>query len=328
MINLSVITNGLTRFGGQVFLVGKKYAPQILTYTGIGGFVATIICACKATTKAEKILNDRDEKIQMVNDCLDDATIEYDDEDAKKDLHDISIKTKWELTKCYAPVFTLGVASTALILGGHHIIQTRAAGYAAAFKASEKAFRLYREAVARKYGEDPNRMTLDDDEPKRLVEDWKKFKEEHPDGKQVLSETPTVYFAWFCKDTSKEWINSPQMNWFFLQRAQDDLNERLRGQGYLFLSDVRERLGLPYIPEGQVLGWILRKDREVGDNYIDFLHIGPDQHPNETIQALQRLEDVPYLLEFNCDGPILEEVGELVRNTIPKQFRRERRYAI
>jgi len=312
----------LTQFGGKLLLLGRQYAPQLMTYGGIGGFVATVISACKATTKAEKILDKKEEDLKAVEDCLNDPSVDYDEAQAERDRHDICIQAKWELTKCYAPTVTLGVASTALILGGHHIIQTRSAGYAAAFKASEKAFRAYRESVAKKYGEDPERRIIELPEHKE-----KKDENALPTAKNgpVIDPTPDAYLAWYSKDSSTEWVDSPQFNFFALKKAQDDLNERFHGQGYLFLNDARKRLGLPYIPEGQFLGWKLRKNRGEYDNYIDFLHL--DTHPNESVQALQRLEDVPVLLEFNCDGIVYEEVQEDIRSMIPQSIRRKWKYA-
>ena len=174
MMSLSAIGPGLTRFGCTVLQVGKKYAPQIMTYTGIAGFIATVVYACKATTKAEQILAERDKKMAEIEECSDDESIEYSEADREKDIHVVTVQTRWDLVKCYTPVVTLGLASTALILGGHHIIQARSASYAAAFKASEKAFRAYREAVAKKYGEDPEKTYLDVQESDILAREKKK----------------------------------------------------------------------------------------------------------------------------------------------------------
>lgn len=324
MLSLAVVKTGLVQFGGKALIMGQKYAPQIMTYSGIAGFVGTVIFGCKATTKAEKILQDRDAKLDAVQQCKNDPSIEYTAEDEEKDIHDINVQARWELTKCYAPVVTLGLASTALILGGHHIIQTRAAGYAAAYKASEKAFRAYRDAVGRKYGEDPDRITLSEDGNHALTVAEQKTETSEKTSLPVPTDIPSAYLAWFCGDTSSQWLNSPQMNWYFLTKVQNELNDKLRSEGYVFLNDARKALGLPYIPEGQFLGWVLRNDRKDGDNYIDFLHNGPGEKPNDTVEALQRLEDVPILLEFNCDGLVHEEVAEIVRERIPKQWRRPR----
>ena len=51
MINLAAIGPGVVRFGANTWLVMKKYAPQIMTYTGVAGFIGTVVYACKATTK-------------------------------------------------------------------------------------------------------------------------------------------------------------------------------------------------------------------------------------------------------------------------------------
>lgn len=296
MLSLAMIGSGLTRFGGKALLLGQKYAPQIMTYTGVAGFIGTVVCACKATTKAEKILESKEQQL---------AEAETEEEEKA-----INSEARKELIKTYAPVVTLGVASTALILGGHHIIQTRSAGYAAAFKASEKAFRSYREAVAKKYGEDPNKLTISDTSNyKEESEKQKKAVAVAKDNKQPFRDSADVYTAWWAQDTTNEWSPSPKMNYYFLRKMQDQLNDLLRNRGYVFLNDARKKLGLPYIKEGQILGWVLRNDNRDGDNYIDFLHL---DNPNDSVNALIQLQNVPVLLDFNCDGIIFEEIHGVV----------------
>lgn len=296
MLSLAMIGSGLTRFGGKALLLGQKYAPQIMTYSGVAGFIGTVVCACKATTKAEKILDNKEKQL---------AEAETEEEEKA-----INSEARKELIKTYAPVVTLGVASTALILGGHHIIQTRSAGYAAAFKASEKAFRSYREAVAKKYGEDPNKLTISDTSSyAEESEKQKKAVAVAKDNKKPFSDSSDVYTAWWAQDTTNEWSPSPKMNYYFLRKMQDQLNDLLRNRGYVFLNEARKKLGLPYIKEGQILGWVLRNDNRDGDNFIDFLHL---DNPNDSVNALIQLQNVPVLLDFNCDGIIFEEIHGVV----------------
>ena len=314
MLGLSAIGPGLMRFGAMTLQVGKKYAPQIMTYTGIAGFVATVVYACKATTKAHRILEEKEQQLAEIDEAIDDP--DYTQEDMERDQHIIFVQTKWKLVKCYAPVVTLGIASTALILGGHHIIQMRSASYAAAFKASEKAFRAYREAVAKKYGEDPERTFLDEQIPE-IVAREKKRKEDLKDGKPkkkttALTEVHDINQAIWSRDTSSQWIESPRLNCVFLKSAMRDCNEYLRTHEFIFLNQVRKFLGLDYIPEGQYIGWLLKhyKNDDNTDGYVDFLHLDdPLKQPSQSVKDFFDLKNTEYVvLDFNHDGSILNDV--------------------
>lgn len=311
MLNLATIGPNLTRFGGRLLLVGKKYAPQIMTYTGVAGFIATVIYACKATTKAEQILKERDDKLAMVRECTEDDSLDYSEASRQEDIRIITTQTRWALVKTYTPVFTLGLASTALILGGHHIIQMRSASYAAAYKASEKAFRAYRNAVANKYGEDPNKTILDEQIPEIIeAEKLKESEAEKPKKKKFLSAPNDINTAVFSRKTSRYWqANAPRMNCYLLQKVQRECNDELMANGYIFLNTVRDKLGMCYIPEGQYVGWILDRHGE-GDNFVDFLHIDDPLHePSQSVKDFFDLRNTDeVVLDFNHDGDIHMDV--------------------
>ena len=47
-------------------------------------------------------------------------------------------------------------------------------------------------------------------------------------------------------------------------------NKKLQAQGYLFLNDVLEMLGIQKTKAGQIVGWIYNEEAPIGDNYVDF----------------------------------------------------------
>ena len=85
----------------------KKYSPEILMGLGIVGTVASTVLACKATTKVGKIIENKKEQVEQVHTCLEDAktdtTIDYTEEDSKKDLTIIYSQTGLAIAKLYAP---------------------------------------------------------------------------------------------------------------------------------------------------------------------------------------------------------------------------------
>ena len=78
----------------------------------------------------------------------------------------------------------------------------------------------------------------------------------------------------------------------YLKTVQSFFNDKLRVNGYVFLSEILEHLELGVTAFSQVVGWTLNGD---GDGFIDF--------------GITR-SGYPYVfeLDFNCDGCILDEI--------------------
>lgn len=61
------------------------------------------------------------------------------------------------------------------------------------------------------------------------------------------------------------WQNDPDFNALFVKCNRDYMYAKLKAQGYLFLNDVYEVLGLPKTRRGQVGGWIFDEEKTEGD---------------------------------------------------------------
>ena len=77
----------------------------------------------------------------------------------------------------------------------------------------------------------------------------------------------------------------------YLKTVQSFFNEKLRVNGYVFLSEILEYLELGVTTFYQVVGWTFNGD---GDGFIDF-GITCSEHP------------YVFELDFNCDGCILDK---------------------
>ena len=123
----------------------KKYSPEILMGLGIVGTVASTVLACKATTKVGKIIENKKEQVEQVHTCLEDAktdtTIDYTEEDSKKDLTIIYSQTGLAIAKLYAPSVILGVLSLGTIITSHNIMRKRNVALAAAYADRHKKVR-------------------------------------------------------------------------------------------------------------------------------------------------------------------------------------------
>lgn len=96
-------------------------------------------------------------------------------------------------------------------------------------------------------------------------------------------------------ETCHEWKNNLEWNRLYLQMQEKFMNYRLRRDGFLFLNDVFEHLGIRRTSQGQRVGWLYGED-----NYIDF--------------GMEEKKDT-VVLHFNVDGDILDKIDELPSST-------------
>ena len=131
----------------------KKHSPEILMVAGIAGTVVGTVLACKATTKVDEIINEKNKAVEDVHTCLEDKEIEYTEEDSKKDLTIIYSQTGVKLFKLYAPAIGIMTLSFASIIVGHKVLKKRNIAIAAAYAAVDKGFKQYRKNVIEEFGE-------------------------------------------------------------------------------------------------------------------------------------------------------------------------------
>ena len=89
----------------------------------------------------------------------------------------------------------------------------------------------------------------------------------------------------------------------FLKKAESFANDKLRINGYLFLNEVYEMLGIPKTKAGQVVGWVYDEKNASGDNFVDF-GIFDINNPKarDFVNGYERV----IILDFNVDGVILD----------------------
>lgn len=148
--------NALTAIGG----FASEHSPAILVGVGIIGFVATVVTACKQTTKLSDILDEaKAEEDQIVNfdpsQC--EKEVEYTEEDRKNDLKILRRKTTLKIIRNYAVPAAIGIASIASILCGFKILNGRYLVATSAYATLEKLHEKYRERIRDKYGDDADR---------------------------------------------------------------------------------------------------------------------------------------------------------------------------
>lgn len=119
--------------------------PKILVAVGIAGFVTTAVLAGKATVKANELINEKKEELNV--DKLD-----------PKEL----VKTTY---KCFIPPMVSGILSTACILGANSIHAKRTAALATAYQVAQVGIKEYKDSVVELIGEEKEKQIA-----KRTVE--------------------------------------------------------------------------------------------------------------------------------------------------------------
>ncbi len=289
----------------------KKASPEIMVVAGVVGVVTSTVMACKATTKVNDILEETRKQVDDVHNVLDSDVVsadEYTNDDAKKDLAIIYTQTGVKLIKLYAPSVIVGALSITGILASHKILKKRNVALTAAYATIDRSFKEYRGRVVERFGKELDRelrynIKAQEIEEKTVDKDGNETIEK----KTISVVDPNMYsdYARIFDNGSMGWTKDPEYNLMFLKLQQNQANDRLRAQGYLFLNDVYDMLGIPRTKAGQIVGWIYDEENPVGDNFVDF---GIYDIYNEKACDFVNGRERSIVLDFNVDGNILDMI--------------------
>ena len=308
---LSKVSTSAAKFAGKAEFTIKKNSPEILLGAGIVGFVGTIVLACRATCRADEVLEFHRRKIKDIEDAKEiadadpEGEMSYDVEIYRQDKAIRYLKTTGNLAKLYAPTVAVGALSLACILTSRNIMQKRYLGVVAAYNGLSAAFEEYRKRVRDEYGEGLDkhfRYGTTYEELPVYDENGKKTKE-----KEQVEKTETGMVMQtddscrFFDSSNPNWDKNPAFSMMWLRGQQNILNDILHTRGHVFLNEVYDALGFPHTPQGAVLGWI---DGE-GDNCIDF---GLYDQNKENVRRFVNGVDNVIMLEFNHDGVIWDRI--------------------
>lgn len=298
--------NNLTRSFKLFGLKCKKNAPTIMVAGGVVGVVVGAVMACKATLKVQPVLEEQKQKLIDIHEKMDKQEIA--DREAKKELTAAYGNTAFKVAKLYAPAVAVGTISIASILGSHHIMGRRNTALSAAYMAVDQGFKAYRKNVKDRFGAEIDRElkygikpvevdTVDIDENGQEVQGTKKV--------NVAFEQNSPY-AKFFDEMSPYYQKDAELNKFFLLQQERNANQKLQVDGFLFLNDVYEALGIPKTRDGQIVGWVYDKNNPVGDNYVDFGIFDTHRPYPEARRAFVNGYEKAILLDFNVDGEIYQ----------------------
>lgn len=298
------------RFGRQILHV-QKASPQIMFAAGVVGVIGAGVLACRSTLKVSNVIHEaevREERILSFEPgntygTDDGGKIEYTEKIQKKDLALNKAKLALDLTKLYAPAFTIAAVSVCLLTGSHVILNRRNASLGAAYAAVDKAFQKYRERVREQLGDEQDlkfRHGVEIVEETVAKKDGGTKVVKH---ERVSNGTPSQY-ARFFDETIEQWKSNPEYNKIFLQAQQNYFNHLLQARGHVFLNEVYDALGFERTGAGAVTGWLFDSGH---DDYVDF-GIFDDKTGTGAMRDFVNGTEGAILLDFNVDGVIYDQI--------------------
>lgn len=284
----------------------KKHSPEILIVAGVIGTIGSTVLACKATTKLNSLLEESKQDIEQINtsQITEEFGDRYTEKDAKKDLAIVYVQTGIKVAKLYGPAVTLGAVSIASILASNNILKKRNVALVAAYTTIDKKFKEYRGRVVERFGSDVDnelRLGMKKTKIEEFITDPETEKEKKVKStvNVIDSEVTDEYSRWF-DESCKAYEGNMDYDMAYLRSQQEFANARLKADGFLFLSDIYEALGIPRTKMSQTVGWVYKPNNENGDNVVDF----------RLIELYKETDDGTYkkgiFMDFNVDGPILD----------------------
>lgn len=309
--------NKMTRFVGKAKFGVKKHSPEILVVAGIAGIVTSTIMACKATTKLSSIMEQSKKEIATIKHAVehsDSLTLPdgqtYTKKDGQKDLTIVYAHTGLKLAKLYAPSVILGALSITCVVSSNNILRKRNAALAAAYATVDNSFKNYRKNVVERFGEELDKELKYNIKAKEVEETvTDENGKENKIKKTVHVADPNGYseYARFFDDGCSNWQKDAEHNLWYLKQQQNWANDKLKCEGFLFLNDVYDMLGIPKTKAGQIVGWMYKPEdhNHKGDNFVDFGIFDINKEVNrDFVNGYERV----ILLDFNVDGPIYDKI--------------------
>lgn len=283
---------------GKVRYGAKKNAPELLLGAGLVTGTACVITASRATIKAKEILSDRNNDLHILE--IDRENGLLSEEDAKAAIKKVYVSYAFDLVKTYAIPVALYTATVATVFSSYKIQKNRQIALSAALTACTTAYATLVGKLENgaKHGLTAQEV-LDGVEGREVVTEDGEVVIEKYQGNAIRS----AYSVRFDR-MSPCWSKDKFQNESTLRSEENWANDRLRLQGFLFLNEVHDRLGLPKTVVGQIVGWHRNSN---GDGYVDFGIVDAATYNSN------EYHDNAFDLDFNVDGDILNRINELIK---------------
>lgn len=313
---ISKVGGALSKATGRTGLLIQKNSPEILLGVGLVTFVGTVVLACRATLKAEEVLDAHNEGMEKINKARElvveaeekgeNVYVDYTEHDMQKDKFALSVKSCVNLAKLYGPAIAMGVVSVGCIIKSNSILKGRYVGAVAAYESLRMTFDAYRRRNLERNGEGNDEFCMygvDYNTSVDVVKTEDGKKEKITTVNEMFDTSKMNLEGAMCRvfdHTNANWDHNPSFCLSFLTGQQRYLNELLHNRGHLFLNEVLDQLGFSHTPEGACLGWI-------ADDNVD-LDFGLYKYDREHVRRFINGQDDAILIEFNVTGVIWDKI--------------------
>ena len=286
----------------KIELCIKQHSPEILTAIGVVTSVAAVYTAAKKTA-------DLDEKLEPVKDKI--VEVKAEDELDKKELTKCYAQAAGVVVKNYAQPIIFEAVSLSAFLASYGIMKKRNVALVAAYGALDNLFKTYRQNVVEELGEEKDYMFLHSLKKEKI-----EVEEEDPEtGKKkkvkkevfVKKDCDLSMYSKLFDASNRNYKDSPLLNRAFIKGVETWANQKLRADGYLFLSDVLLALGFEQTPASRVVGWMWDDSCNAETNTVDLgIFDKINGMVNEAANLNDNLADAEYWIDFNVDGVIVD----------------------
>lgn len=297
----------------------KAKSPEILLGLGLIAGAAAMVTACRATLKADEVLNYHKEKIDEMDKAYQVANSEefkndpeapvYDEDLYLNDRKAITMKTAVRFFKLFALPLGLSALSVTCILASRNILNKRYVTVVGMYNGLLETFNLYRQRVRDEVGEIMDRHYMYGTEIGEITEETvdengkkKKEKRQTENVPEIPKDNTSRVFA----EGNKNWDSNPVFNLMFLRSRMQIFTDKLMSGQPVFLNEVYDELGFDLTTEGAFIGWL--KDDPNCDNCVDF---GIYRTDSEQAIRFVNGDSNSVLLEFNHCGIIVDKLDEL-----------------
>lgn len=271
----------------------QKHLPEFLLVGGVIGTVASTVLACKATVKAQPVLDNAKKQLDMIHDSED--VPGYSKEQKTRDLTAVYVSTGKELAKIYGPSAALGFASMSCLVGSNVIVRQRLTAAVAAYTALGESFRKYRDQVEGQLG----------------VKALPEVSSSESDGSHTIEiEQPIPSYRFIFDKNNPNWKDNVDYNLMTLKSCQRYLDCELVRKGHLFVNDFCNELDYEETPNGQLDGWIYDSKNADGyrDGCVSFGLVDKNGNESENLRAYKAGEVDYIVINLNIDGTIIDRI--------------------
>lgn len=293
----------LKNISRKAFYTLKKYRPQILTGIGVTGTVVGVVCACKATRKVDKVIDEHNEKIDQIN-C--NAIAVNDEKQTNKELTKEYLRFAWDIAKLYGPSVIMIGGAIACNVTSTVELSNRNSGLTAALLAERAINGQIIERIKEKYGDDAAIEIKNGLVKKKTKKTKDKPSEEYF---EKTEDTKPNDYSFFFDEASRYYNKNATSNLNHIIQAERSLNRQLMTSrdGLLSLADVLKALDIPRTKVSTWVGWKydpngahdehgIPMQVKLGWTKIYDLASGNFINGNEY--------DATFLLEPNVEGPL------------------------